>query len=360
MAEPTIAPEDLRAAVAAGILTEAQAAHLNALAARRHGKRAAMPAEDEPFEFFRGFAEIFVSLGLAILLAGIAMLLIVIGGGAILIVLPALLAAAAWWMARYFTLRRRMNLPSMVLVTAYALGVQVSLVTLLFDAGLGWRAVAFLSMALTAGAVGLWFARFRLPFAMFVLGLAGFGAISVLTVGPGQIGNPSSAADWARALLPRADMTLAAVIFGVIAFAAAMWFDMKDPYRQGRHSATAFWLHLLAGTTLVNAIVGGLYDGGSGSLLATALALAFFAMVALIVDRRSILTAGIVYIGALMWWTVAGDGAGSASEFAVVLIMLGLFFTVLGTWWVQLRAALMRALPDFPGKDRLPPYAETP
>lgn len=360
MAEPNIAPEDLRAAVAAGILTEAQAAHLTALAARRHGQRAAMPAEDEPFEFFRGFAEIFVALGLTILLAGIAILLIAIGGGIMLIVIPAILAAASWWMARYFTLRRRMNLPSMVLVTAYAAGVHVSSLMVLADLGLSWRAVAFLSSALTAGAVGLWFAQFRLPFAMFILGLAGFGAISALTIGTGPVNDPSSITDWARALLPRADMTLAAVIFGVIAFAAAMWFDMKDPYRQGRHSATAFWLHLLAGTTLVNAIAGGLYDGGAGSLLATALALAFFAMVALIVDRRSILTAGIVYIGALIWWTVAGDGTGSASEFAVVLIMLGLFFTVLGTWWVQLRAALMRALPDFPGKDRLPPYAETP
>ena len=49
-------PADLRAAVAAGILTEAQAASVTAIANDRAGKRAAMPAEDEPFEFFRGFS----------------------------------------------------------------------------------------------------------------------------------------------------------------------------------------------------------------------------------------------------------------------------------------------------------------
>ena len=75
-----VAPEDLRAAVQAGILTEAQAASLTVLAQARAGQRAAMPAEDEPFEFFRGFSEIFVSLGLVILLSGVAAFLAMLGG----------------------------------------------------------------------------------------------------------------------------------------------------------------------------------------------------------------------------------------------------------------------------------------
>ena len=104
-------PSDLRAAVAAGIMTEAQAASLSALAHDRAGKRAGLPSEDEPFEFFRGFAEIFIALGLVILLGGIALLLGVVGGVTILVAIPALLALIAWWLAGYFTLKRRMNLP---------------------------------------------------------------------------------------------------------------------------------------------------------------------------------------------------------------------------------------------------------
>ncbi len=85
----TMGPDDLRAAVAAGILTEAQAAGVIALAQGRAGQRAHMAAEDEPFEFFRGFSEIFVSVGLLILLAGIAAFLSWFGGIGVLMVLPA-------------------------------------------------------------------------------------------------------------------------------------------------------------------------------------------------------------------------------------------------------------------------------
>ena len=75
-------PEDLRAAVAAGILSEAQAASLLALANDRSGQRATLPSEDEPFEFFRGFSEIFISIGLIILLTGVTGLLAAFGGSA--------------------------------------------------------------------------------------------------------------------------------------------------------------------------------------------------------------------------------------------------------------------------------------
>ncbi len=352
-------PSDLRAAVAAGILNEAQAAELAALAHDRAGKRAALPAEDEPFEFFRGFAEIFVATGLSILLGGIALLLGVLGGVTMLILIPAILAAIAWWMARYFTLQRRMNLPSMVLVGTFAAGIYVSALTVFGQTEIGLKAVAFLAAGLTAAATALWFGRFKLPFAMFVVGvfalLATYALFTRYEAGRGEF---DTIEGWARSFVPRADLTLASLVFGIAAFAGAMWFDLRDRYRIGRYSATAFWLHVLAGATLVNTIAGRLYAGGSGSIAATALALLVFALVALVVDRRSILTAGIVYIAALIYWAVADDGRGSPRDWAVVLILLGAFFTVLGTWWVPLRAAIMRALPDFPGKDQLPPYSE--
>ena len=125
-------PEDLRAAVAAGILTEAQAASLTALANDRAGKRAALPAEDEPFEFFRGFSEIFISIGLIILLTGVAA-----PAGRVRRLrtsdrscrLPR--AGIAWWWAGYFTLKRRMTLPSMVLATAFGIGIVIFAFTVL-------------------------------------------------------------------------------------------------------------------------------------------------------------------------------------------------------------------------------------
>jgi hypothetical protein len=79
---------------------------------------------------------------------------------------------------------------------------------------------------------------------------------------------------------------------------------------------------------------------------------------ALIIDRRSFLTAALVYIALVISWIIEGRNGTDFESWAIMLIVLGALVTVLGTWWVPLRSALMRALPDFPGKRRLPPYAE--
>lgn len=355
-----VGPSDLKAAVAAGVLTEAQAASLSALAHDRAGKRAALPAEDEPFEFFRGFSEVFVSVGLVILLAGIALLLAWFGGPVILIVLPAICAAICWWWAIYFTIERRMNLPSMVLAGAFGAGAHLSVLTILGQTSLPLRVTFVLAALVAMGAMALWYRRFRLPFTMFILGLFGLQAIYGLTASIDAI---ESVTGGFGGLLfdlrssPR--FALATLIFGAIAFVGGMWFDTRDPHRLGRHAATAFWLHMLAAPALVNTIAMTLFDvGGTAGMLTTAAALGLIACLALAIDRRSFLTAGIVYIGLVISWAVRGGDSAAAGvgHWAVILLILGFLITALGTWWVPLRRRLMLALPDFPGKSSLPPY----
>lgn len=354
-----IAPADLRAAVQAGVLSEAQAAHLSALAHDRAGRRAALPAEDEPFEFFKGFSEIFVSVGLAILLTGIALLLGWFGGPLILIVLPAICAAIAWWWATYFTLERRMNLPSMVLAGAFGAGVHLSALTLLVQGNLSERSGFVLAALLAMGAMAVWYRHFRLPFSMFILGIFGLQAIYGLTASVEAIGEVTSGfAGGIFDLRNSPRFSLATLIFGIMTFALGMWFDTKDPHRLGRHAATAFWLHMLAAPALVNTVAMTLFNiGGSVGMTATALALTFIAALALVIDRRSFLTAGIVYVGLVISWAVRGDAGGGVGHWATILLILGFLITALGTWWVPLRGRLMRALPNFPGKASLPPYS---
>lgn len=352
-----IGPDDLRAAVASGLLSEVQAAGLRTLAEERADLRMRMPSEDEPFEFFRGFSEIFVSVGLIILLAGIGGLLVWLSGGWMLVLLPAAFAAIAWWWAGYFTLGRRMNLPSMVLAVAFAWGVAISVVTGLAMAGAAWRLAFVLAALVTAGALGLWYRRFRLPFSMFLLGLAVLAAL---------YGIVADAADLVRAgsglrgtvfdLRSNPRFGLTTLIFGLAAFAAAMSFDLRDRYRLGRHAATGFWLHMLAAPALVNTVAMTLYNfGGNAGIAATAAAVLAIGILALIIDRRSFVTAAIIYLALVLSW-VLRQGNDSVLETITLLLILGLIVTGLGTWWVQLRAGLLRALPDFPDKDRLPPY----
>ena len=349
-------PEDLRAAVAAGILSEAQAASLSALANDRAGKRAALPSEDEPFEFFRGFSEIFISIGLVILLTGVTALLAAFGGFALLTLIPLAAAAIAWWWATYFTLKRRMTLPSMVLASAFGVGILIFAFTVLARSNMNERAVAIGGFFLAAVGMVAWYRRFRLPFAAFLTGGAALGAIYSFTASASNVVGLVGAGSY-RAFFDLGEspaFATATLIFGIGAFLVGMWFDTRDPHRLGRHSATAFWCHLLAAPALVNTVAVTLMNGGGTGLLAFALVL--ITILALVIDRRSFLTAAIAYIATVIAW-VMGETGGTSWIF--VLLVLGGFITAIGTWWVQLRAKVMSVLPDFPGKSRLPPYGST-
>jgi hypothetical protein len=349
-------PDDLRAAVAAGILTEAQAASVLALANERTGKRSALPAEDEPFEFFRGFSEIFISIGLVILLSGVTALLAAFGGFALLTLVPLASAGIAWWWATYFTLKRRMTLPSMVLATAFGAGVVLFAFTILRQGGLDERMLAFASFALAGAGMVMWYRTFRLPFAAFLTGAFALGAIYALTASTSDVlglmagGGFDSLFDLGESPA----FATATLIFGIGAFLVGMWFDTRDPHRLGRHSATAFWCHLLAAPALVNTVALTLLNGSGVGLLTVALVA--ITVLALVIDRRSFLTAAIVYIAIVIGWAMDAQGG---TNWIFVLLLLGAFITAIGTWWVQLRAAVMRVLPDFPGKSRLPPYGST-
>ncbi len=347
-------PEDLRAAVAAGIIDEAQAARLKALSDDRSGRRAAMPAEDEPFEFFRGFSEIFISIGLVILLSGVSALLAWFGGFALLTLVPLATAGIAWWWAGYFTLKRRMTLPSMVLASAYGVGLVVFDFAVMGQGGMDERAMAIAGFGLAAAGMVAWYRWFRLPFAAFLTGGFLLGAIYALTASAANVaglfvGDRFSGLFDLRESPAFATATL---VFGIGAFLVGMWFDMRDPHRLGRHAATAFWCHLLAAPALVNTVAVTLLNGGGIGLLA--LALLVITVLALVIDRRSFLPAGIAYIAIVIGWVMGG---GDGTQWIFILIALGALITAIGTWWVQLRAFVMKVLPNFPGKDRLPPYA---
>ncbi|MEC7210713.1 MAG: hypothetical protein VXW17_07525 [Pseudomonadota bacterium] len=77
------------------------------------------------------------------------------------------------------------------------------------------------------------------------------------------------------------------------------------------------------------------------------------AFLSLLIDRRSFLTAGLVYIGAVLGFLTDAFGDNG---FYVNALIIGILVTSLGTWWRGLRRVVMSALPDFPGKRRLAPY----
>jgi hypothetical protein len=346
--------DDIRSAVQAGIVTESQAASLIAHAQSRHGYREGMTQDDEPFEFFKGFAEIFVTVGVGLLLWGLFGLFWAFGSLSLACVVLAVASVAA---ARYYTLKRRMTLPS-IMLAATAIGAVTYFALHVMNDGI-WGGNGPLVPAFLVGSIAsiLYFVAFRLPFAMFLFGLnALFLSYAIAADATDVVWFSRGFTDRLFDLRNGSTLAFASLIYGVLIMALGLWFDMKDPHRISQYSVTGFWLHVLAAPALVNTAAMTLFNiGGTLGYVLTTVLLVCITVFAIVIDRRSFLTAGLFYfIAVLAWATQSSFGEFKGAVFVVFLI--GLFFTAIGTWWVQIRARVMNALPNFAGKANLPPY----
>jgi hypothetical protein len=348
--------DDIRAAVSAGILDEAQAVSLTALADSRQGARTDLAPGDEPFELFKGFNEIFIVIGLLILAGGWISVTAFSAAsritnpqqGAITYGLSA--ALIIWALSEYFIRRRRMVAPAICLSVLFA-GNAALAFSLYFTEPFMVAQNNFdslpLPFILSTIVVFLYWFRFRVPFAMAMIAVGVF-ATAILIAAVDQ-GSPQSISELFlfSAGGPFAWITL---LVGVAVFAVAMMFDMSDPHRVTRRSANGFWLHVVAAPALVNTVALSLLaEGSSGAYLMLSGFLLCFAAVAIIIDRRSFLIAAIGYIVALAGSVFDGEGA------AMTVLILGIVLLLLGAYWEKIRARLLRLLPGFIPLDRLPP-----
>ena len=351
-----ITQDDIRAAVGSGLLSEAQAASLTALAHSRHGARENLAPGDEPFELFRGFNEIFIVIGLIILATGWGAVtgLSVAGNlGGVLekATMWSLIGAAILWvLSEYFIRRRRMVAPAIALSILWTINASIGMTaefSQVFMLMQNDYSSLPLPMALTTATIGVFWLRFRVPFAMALMALGVF-AIALMLAAQ-QAGSPDGFADLFlfSASGPFAWVTL---LVGAAVFAVAMLFDLSDPHRVTRRSAQGFWLHVVAAPALVNTIALSLLERGTSDANMTLMAvLVAFALVAIIIDRRSFLIAAISYSVTLAATVFDGEGA------AMTILILGLFLVILGAFWARIRALLLSPLSRVLPLDRLPP-----
>ena len=346
-----IETQDLRAAVQRGLITEAQAAALTGLADARVQARMRVADGEEPFVLFKGFNEIFIVIGLTILFAGWVGASTILGanvfepGGADTILIALATLAGLGWVQRYFTITRRMIAPSIALVVMAAL-TSLTLGWALADlSGLENIGAQIVGAGVVAGVMGLHYRLFRVPFAVAILATAVFVLVWALLAAAGVV--PGG---WPNLLHMSKNGPLAAlsIVFGLACFALAMRFDMSDPHRVSTRAMTGFWLHVVAAPAIINTVAVRLLDGGQAGQLALMIVLLALALVAIVIDRRSFLVSGAGYAVWLIFTLFDGS--------AVVIVFLGLGLVLLGAQWERLRGAIMRGLPEFRGKDRLPPY----
>jgi len=348
-----ISPDDLRAAVGSGLLTEAQAVSLRTLADSRQGAREGLDPGDEPFELFKGFNEIFIVVGLVILAAGwitvnsVTMATEIVNYQSHILTATLIGAGVIWGISEYFIRIRRMVAPAIALSIMFA-GNAVAGCAAYFAEPFMVAQEDFSSLPIAMGAsvlaLTIYWWRFRVPFAMALIALGMFGLAMI--IGANSAGTPADFTDIFRlsAQGPFAWITLAV---GLAVFVVAMVFDMSDPHRVTRRSAQGFWLHVVAAPALVNTIALALMESESNAVLLVVLLT--FALIAIIIDRRSFLITAIGYVVALTFTVFDGDSAGLS------ILLLGIFLVALGAFWARIRAALLKTFSGVLPLKRLPP-----
>ncbi|WP_432200052.1 hypothetical protein ACRAQ7_10290 [Erythrobacter sp. W53] len=370
--------EDLNSAVTAGVISEEAAGALRDHVAKlRH-----MPKSDEEnFRLINSFNDIFVAIGVVIMLIAAGS----IGSAIAELIAPAensfgfwnsgteptaaevaaweaarelqdalkpmlaglFVAAVSWPLAEFFTRKRRMALPSIILLLAFVGGIFAAV----FGAGAALAGtsgnsiggfIASASGLVAAVAAWVHWKRFMVPITV----AAGAGAIAVTVVA-------LLAATYSALSGANPDNVVLALVFaaGIAIFTLAMRWDMSDRERTTRRSDVAFWLHLLAAPMIAHPVFSsqGVIDGGQNVAPSSAFIViaiyVLFGAIAVAIDRRALLVSALAYVLAALALLFERFGAVELT-FALTALVIGSALLSLSAFWSPIRRSLVDKLPS--------------
>jgi hypothetical protein len=347
---------DIDAAVASGALTPAAAQALrDSVAATRQTPS----VDEESFRLVTGFNDIFVAIAAILLLVAVGWIGTSLGQALSPAPIPAsfgesvplwfgsrslasglLVVIASWGLAEYFTKRRHMALPSILLLGSFVYGVATALfgVAVLATGGLEqpqvFAAAGVVVGSLVAGAAWLHWQRFHVP--ITIAALTGALVATLLSL--------------LLALVPRAEGSLLWLLLaaGLGVFAFAMGWDMSDRTRTTRRSDVAFWLHLSYAPMIAHPVFNLLGvlrgDAGPGQAVLVLALYALFGLVALAVDRRALLVSGLLYVLIALARLFQQAGAVGLNV-ALTALVIGSVLLMLSAFWAVARRAVVARLP---------------
>ncbi|MDZ4306634.1 hypothetical protein [Allopontixanthobacter sp.] len=359
--------DEINSAVSAGVLAPEAADKLRAHVV---SIRERPVTDEEHFRFVSSFNDIFVSIGVVILLFAVAAIGQAIGTAAFavdpndfggnsrfvrqesaeIMFGAALAAATAWLLAEFFTRKRRMALPSIILLLAFVAGLLFTSLGLAatiagpdnIGSGSGYLIAAFASGSglIAAGGAWLHWRRFGVPITI----AAGAGALAIFAI-------MLVVSVLASATSLNGDTLILPLVFlsGMAIFMLAMRWDMSDRERQTRRSDVAFWLHLLAAPMIAHPLFHwlGVTDGQDIGVGAAAGALAVYVamgLVALAIDRRALLVSALAYV--LVTLASLFDRFGAVElNVALTALVIGSALLTLSAFWTPIRRVVVEQLP---------------
>lgn len=284
--------------------------------------------DEENFRLVNGFNDVFVVIASALLLTSLGWLghtmTASLGGIAV--------AAGSWALAEYFVNHRRMALPAITLLLSF-LGSLFAIPVLFMAPHINENTFIVAGLLTTVGAIAHWI-RFRVPITI---------AAGTVTLGAGL----TASLTYVYPSIVTALESLS-LVFGLLVFGLAMYWDSRDTRRQSRDSDVAFWLHLIAAPMIVHPVFQSLgVLNGNGDLLLSLTVLALYvllAFISLIVDRRAIMVSALVYV--MYTFSSLLENVGIVSYgFALTGLCLGSSLLVLCAYWQSCRAWVFKAIP---------------
>ncbi len=375
-------------AVTAGILNAGQREALMALAsqntdpASRSDDTATLSVDDQ-MRLVGGGNDIFVTVGIVLLFSGALFALqAVLPSNSMM--LAGLLAAASWAVAEIVTRQKRMRLSSTLLALAFiasALALLSDFIGTRFSLPDTINAFSLLALrgdaipiGLTLGggviaAATLYFVRFKVPVLAAIVAIAstGLAFLAAMLVFYDQMVSGSIAApapDQLAEVLSSA--LIVPLLCGAVIFAVAVFLDMHDRERQTVWSDCAFWLHVVSAPLLVHPlfilatgqdVLAGRIEPGMGASILLGVMIAVFVLVALVIDRRSLLAPTLAYFGSVGIYYLVNGAANSTGipPFALILVTIGAIVILFGAGWQRIRRLIIRPLLPTSLLNRLPP-----
>lgn len=329
---------DIDAAVAAGKLSAEAAGSFRAFVA---AQKTSPAADEEYVRLLTGFNDIFVSIAIALVLGAVCFTAGSIPLKAVLV------AGISWGLAEYFTRRRRMALPSILLLLSYAGGVaallgwgvgQASGAPLASLAGTANPALAANlagAALLMGGAAYAHWRRFHVPITI----AAGTAAVLLTLIGVLMTAFPGLQRHWPWPVF----------CAGLLVFALALRWDMADIARTTRRTDVAFWLHLLAAPMLVHPLFFtlGLLDhdnpGEGKAVIAIGIYL-LLGLIALLVDRRALLVSALGYVMFALSAVLKASGV-VGEDLTYTALAAGAALLLLSAFWHKARQGVMTVTP---------------
>ncbi|MEM9169143.1 MAG: hypothetical protein AAGC56_05770 [Pseudomonadota bacterium] len=324
---------------------------------------------EERIRFIRNFNDIFLSVGLAMLIVGIGIVAALVGapivGGAfdlsdgfdgqildagrnaawMTAAIAGGCAAIVWALGEVFARTRRLFLPAIVIllgftayanfatVAAYAGFINPENLSDVDETSMQGRMLFLVSAAASAFWTLVYYARTKLPFAMGYFGVqtVAFLIATVFVFVPDLI---------------TSNVSGIALLSGLVLFLSGVAFDARDPSRQTRYSDNAFWLHLFAAPLIFFSLRGMLVSGGEAAASVATLALvAFLGLLSILINRRALLVSGLISAAVAIGVLVREAGFSGAWTAGLTLLLLGGATVLLGGGWNAVRRVLVAPFP---------------